>query len=382
MSRTVCVALLALAALLAITLPAPAQTAGSTIVISEFRTRGPAGGNDEFVELRNRSSQAVTIGGYRLQGCASSGGNPSTRATIPAGVSLAPGQSYLFVNNASSGYSGPVAGDQTYGTGFTDFATGNQSGIRIVDPDETVLDGVGSPSSPCREGTGLVTPTSNGDNSFERAGGGTTDTNDNLSDFQGPKPGNPQNRLSTTPPAADEAPTVTSTTPPNGTLEVGPASNITVTFSEPVNATGSAFDVACNGEDVPVTVTSDEPSTTLTLDPDGPLPRGAECRVRVIAAEVTDRDTQDPPDNPAADHVFSFSTERITGLRIHDVQGRQHLSPYRDFLVGGVPGVVTAVRQTGSRGFYLQDPSPDDDPRTSEGIFVFVGGSAAIPPEV
>ena len=41
-----------------------------------------------------------------------------------------------------------------------------------------------------------------------------------------------------------------------------------------------------------------------------------------------------------------------------------------------VPGVVTAVR---SNGFYLQDPDPDDDPRTSEGIFVFTGSGGAKP---
>ena len=36
------------------------------IVISEFRTRGPAGGNDEFVELRNRSAVPVDISGWLL----------------------------------------------------------------------------------------------------------------------------------------------------------------------------------------------------------------------------------------------------------------------------------------------------------------------------
>jgi len=42
--------------------PAHAQSVPpNEIVISEFRTRGPAGGNDEFVELRDRSSQPVDI---------------------------------------------------------------------------------------------------------------------------------------------------------------------------------------------------------------------------------------------------------------------------------------------------------------------------------
>src|SRR5688500_1460347 len=89
-----------------------AGPASAQVVISEFRTRGPAGGNDEFVELRNTSAAPVTIGGWTLQGCADGSGNPSSRATVTAGVTLAVGQSYLLTNNAASGYSGSVPGDQ------------------------------------------------------------------------------------------------------------------------------------------------------------------------------------------------------------------------------------------------------------------------------
>ncbi|WP_433286887.1 endonuclease/exonuclease/phosphatase family protein [Pseudonocardia sp. CA-142604] len=62
-----------------------------------------------------------------------------------------------------------------------------------------------------------------------------------------------------------------------------------------------------------------------------------------------------------------------TDARIRDVQGTTRTSP----LVGKsvrVPGVVTATRGFGSsRGFWIQDPQPDDDPRTSEGLLVFTG---------
>ena len=63
-----------------------------------------------------------------------------------------------------------------------------------------------------------------------------------------------------------------------------------------------------------------------------------------------------------------------TEARIHDVQGAGHVSP----MVGDevkVPGVVTGIRDT---GFYMQDPQPDDDPRTSEGIFVFRGSGVSV----
>lgn len=59
-------------------------------------------------------------------------------------------------------------------------------------------------------------------------------------------------------------------------------------------------------------------------------------------------------------------------LRIHDIQGTSWLSPHNGEKVTGVPGVVTAIRSAGSsRGYWIQDPAPDDDPATSEGIFVY-----------
>jgi len=100
MRRSLITSALVAGALLA---PATAASAASDIVISEFRTRGPVGGNDEFVEIRNKSASPVPIGGLALQGCASgTPGTASNRATVPAGVTLAPGQAYLFANSTSN----------------------------------------------------------------------------------------------------------------------------------------------------------------------------------------------------------------------------------------------------------------------------------------
>ncbi|MFE3586235.1 endonuclease/exonuclease/phosphatase family protein [Streptomyces niveus] len=63
-------------------------------------------------------------------------------------------------------------------------------------------------------------------------------------------------------------------------------------------------------------------------------------------------------------------------LRIHDIQGSTRISPQAGKSVTNVPGVVTAVRVSGSRGFWIQDTEPDNDPATSEGVFVFTGSSA------
>ncbi|MBN1610531.1 MAG: endonuclease/exonuclease/phosphatase family protein [Polyangiaceae bacterium] len=54
-------------------------------------------------------------------------------------------------------------------------------------------------------------------------------------------------------------------------------------------------------------------------------------------------------------------------MHIHDIQGRAHGSPCVGLRVGPVEGIVTAVTEM---GFIMQDPDPDDDPATSEGLEV------------
>jgi hypothetical protein len=59
-------------------------------------------------------------------------------------------------------------------------------------------------------------------------------------------------------------------------------------------------------------------------------------------------------------------------LRIHDIQGTSWVSPHNGDQVTNVPGIVTAIRSSGSsKGYWIQDPNPDDNSATSEGIFVF-----------
>ena len=62
--------------------------------------------------------------------------------------------------------------------------------------------------------------------------------------------------------------------------------------------------------------------------------------------------------------------------RIHDIQGASWVSPLNGQRVENVPGIVTAVRASGaSRGYWVQDPTPDDDPATSEAVFVFASSA-------
>jgi methionine-rich copper-binding protein CopC len=106
----------------------------------------------------------------------------------------------------------------------------------------------------------------------------------------------------------DSAPTVTTTTPANGATAVNPSNNITVTFSEPVNASGSSFTIECPSGSPQSFGVSGSGTSTITLDPNSDLPAATTCTVTVIANQVSDVDSGDPPDNLAANYVFSFTT--------------------------------------------------------------------------
>ena len=172
--------------------PAPGQ-----VLISEFRTRGPSGAADEFVEIYNPTTSTVIIGGLKIR-ASNNAGTVSDRVTITAGSTLGSGCHYLVANSSSGGYSGSVPADQTYGTGIAD-----DGGIAITRSNgTTIIDAVGmSNGSAFKEGTPLTPLSVNVNQSYERKPGSTfgngTDTNHNAADFiLNPGTSNPQNSCS------------------------------------------------------------------------------------------------------------------------------------------------------------------------------------------
>ncbi|TXS39022.1 endonuclease/exonuclease/phosphatase family protein [Streptomyces sp. OR43] len=109
-------------------------------------------------------------------------------------------------------------------------------------------------------------------------------------------------------------------------------------------------------------------AASLTDTDDNATDLSAAAPTPVNAAGQTSGGGTDPgdPGNP---------TEPGT-VRVHDIQGTTRLSPLDGKAVTGVPGIVTAVRTTGSKGFWIQDIAPDADPRTGEGVFVYTGSTA------
>jgi hypothetical protein len=156
------------------------EAASTTLVIAEFRTRGPAGANDEFIEIRNVSGSPINLAGWAVT-ASTAGGTTQTRASLP-NVFLSAGCSWLLANSDTDGYTGPS--DQTYGVGVAD-----DGGIALTGPGG-IVDQVGlSAGSAFGEGTRLPSfGASNTNRSYERTG----DTDSNSADFQLISPSTPQ----------------------------------------------------------------------------------------------------------------------------------------------------------------------------------------------
>ena len=181
-------------------------------------------------------------------------------------------------------------------------------------------------------------------------------------------------------------PTVTGTTPANGATAVPVADNITINFSELVDVTAAGVSVECPaGAAVAFAGLPADDAATVTLNPTADLPYSTTCVVTVHAAGVTDNDGT--PDPLAADYVFSFTTAVETvpctaaDTPIGLIQGP---GAAFDPAYGGtqtVQGVVVGDYEGPSpalRGFYVQnlDTADDDNPATSDAIFIFEGDNA------
>ncbi|HEY5670737.1 MAG TPA: hypothetical protein VIS10_12120, partial [Anaerolineales bacterium] len=76
-----------------------------------------------------------------------------------------------------------------------------------------------------------------------------------------------------------------------------------------------------------------------------------------------------------ANHRGHLTWNHLNSISIHDIQGASHKSPLENQMVAGVKGVVTALRK---RGFYMQEPAPDSDEATSEGIYVYLNDTPSV----
>ena len=107
----------------------------------------------------------------------------------------------------------------------------------------------------------------------------------------------------------DNPPDVTGHTPLNSASNVAVGAHVAITFNESVNATATAFALECPAGTPQLFTQTASPAATFTLTPASPLPYNTTCTVTVSAAQITDADSNDPPDQMASDVAFSFTTQ-------------------------------------------------------------------------
>lgn len=109
----------------------------------------------------------------------------------------------------------------------------------------------------------------------------------------------------------DSPPTVSSTTPANGASGRASGTNLTITFSENVDLDGDWFEIVCTTSGtrtVADTLVTGGP-TTFTINPAVDFASGESCTVTILAPQVTDQDSADPPDTMLVDVSFSFTID-------------------------------------------------------------------------
>lgn len=98
------------------TVSAQTATAGQ-LIISEFRLRGPGGGNDEFIEIYNNTNSAHTVMAASGTGYGIAASDGMTRCTIPNGTVLPARGHWLCVNSFGYTLASYPAGNGTTASG-------------------------------------------------------------------------------------------------------------------------------------------------------------------------------------------------------------------------------------------------------------------------
>jgi endonuclease/exonuclease/phosphatase family metal-dependent hydrolase len=386
-------------ALLALAGSTSGLAASDGVVISQvYGAGGNAGAtyNADFIELFNRGTTPVVLDGMSVQYASATGtgalGANAGQLTELSGT-IQPGK-YLLIHESSGATGAPLPAndivDSTLiamaaGAGKVALATGTASlGCNTAATCTTagtlgrIVDLVGYGNATFFEGTAAA-PTLSATSSAVRAGSGCTDTDDNAADFAALSPPAPRNSATTafvcggtptpTPPTGVGAATPASVLAGGSTLltvTVTPGANPTssdITVMADLSPIGGSdtqffFDDGTNGDAV---AGNNVFSYSTTVAP-GTTPGAKSLPVLITDAEER---------TAGAPIALTVAEPPAAAIEISEIQGAAHISPHNGDRVT-TTGIV--IGKIGS-SFYIQDPTPDANPDTSEGLQVF--GSAA-----
>ena len=362
---------------------ANAAAAGNVVISQVYGSGGNSGAplNADYVELFNRSAVPVSVAGWSVQYASATGtGNFSGNGVATLAGTIQPGQYYLvrLGNGGGAGAALPAfdASGTTNISGsagkvvLANVATGLtcNGGSTPCSPAQLaqIVDLVGYGNANFFETAAAVSPNPALSMGLFRAGQGCTDTDSNAADFANGAPA-PRNSAAPLSPCGGNQPVLASCPASLAvTVGVGGSAAISASDADGMVITASITSAPVSG----ISLSSIAPGTTLTASLD-------------VAASVTAGNYPVTVEFSNADAVPQTGTCTVAvnvanataSVRIHDIQGASHLSPLNGQSVGSVPGIVTGVR---SNGFYFQDPLPDADPATSEGVFVFTSSAPTV----
>ena len=226
---------------------------------------------------------------------------------------------------------------------------------------------------------------------------GTTFTLANWS-FSGPNAldGETSNATATTPfptgtylpGGGDTPPSVSNTTPGDGDTGVAVDADVGINFSEDVTVTGAWFDISCTNSGGHTAAVSGGPQN-YTLDPDSDFDNGETCTVSIYAAQVSDTDADDPPDNMTEDHSFNFETVSgvvTSNVIINEVDADQAGTDSAEFVElydGGdgntdLTGLVLVLFNGSDDASYTPAIDLDGYSTNADGYFVVCGDEANV----
>lgn len=301
------------------------------IVISQVYGGGGNGGaafQNDFIELYNPTTAEVDLGGWTVQYAAATG--TGFWQFQPLGGVMQPGQYYLvkLATNGAVGAEVPAANvngtlnmSGTNGKVALVSAGDALEGCPIGDPTLVDLVGYGSTAN-CREGA-TNAPTASNATAVFRKNGGFTDTNVNGADFV---TGTPNPRRTT--PIVEIGPYVLSTDPRRNVTTAPRDANITVNFTEAVDAVGAWFDISCANTGLHNDATLGGSGSSWIIVPNVNFQPGEVCTVTIFKDAIHDQDLDDVDagtDTLKADYTWSFTvvtgTEPAYGPEVHLTMG-------------------------------------------------------------
>jgi predicted extracellular nuclease len=371
---------------------APAGTTSAapstTVVIS--RVYGGGGNSDapythDYVELYNRSSSPVSLNGWSIQyasatGTGNFGANAGQLTELPT-VMLHPGKYFLVQQASQATVGSPLpTPDVVDATPINMSGTGGKVALVNI-PTSLGCNGGSTPCPPAPLAQIVDLVGYDGANFFEsaspapaltnttgalRAGNGSVDTDNNGADFAAGAPC-PRNTASSTCPIPLS---VTGAATPSSVAQGG---SVLLKATVTPGANPASTSLAVKG-DLPAI----GGSATQAFADDGGNIFSFQATVAAATSTgsknlpITVTDTQGRTGNGTIALTVTGAVPQPGPLKIHDIQDAAHSSPHVGEAVTNVPGIVTT---RASNGFYFQDPSPDGDPATSEGLFVFTNTS-------